>query len=175
MRDQWHVTHLGFYVGAGAGRARTPAGGYARCARARVCTCRASLRSSSRGRGCLFSGHADSSALTGCVCGTHVCPGSGSLGLHPTLQTPPRPLADCRGEAPPCPGGASRKPDLCQLSEQLRDLSQLRLRGPPWDSAELEKGESPPASSLGGPLSLASPGWLWEKAPRPRSWRYSLP
>lgn len=36
VHDQWHVTHLGFYVGAGAGRARTPAGEYARCARA-VC------------------------------------------------------------------------------------------------------------------------------------------
>lgn len=70
--------------------------------------------------------------------------------------------------------GAARA-DLCQLSEQLRDLSQLRLRGRPWGSAELEKVASPPASSLGTPLSLAPPGSLWEKAPRPRSWRYSLP
>lgn len=65
--------------------------------------------------------------------------------------------------------------DLCQLSEQLRDLSQLRLRGRPWDSAGLDTVDVLPASSLGGPLSLASPGWLREKVPRPRSWRYSLP
>lgn len=81
------------------------------------------------------------------------------------------------GGALPCPGGVSRKgggaarADLCQLSEQLRDLSQLRLRGRPWGSAELEKVASPPASSL----TVAPPGSLWEKAPRPRSWRYSLP
>ena len=77
--------------------------------------------------------------------------------------------------------GVSRKAaewwvaDLCQLSEQLLDLSQLRLRARPWDLAVLERGVSPLASSLGGPLPPAPPGWLCERTPRPRSWRYSLP
>ena len=82
--------------------------------------------------------------------------------------------------------GVSRKAvaqwaaDLCRLSEQLLDLSQLRLRARPWDLAALERGVSPRgvsprASSLGGPLSLAHPGWLCERTSRPRSWRYSLP
>lgn len=77
--------------------------------------------------------------------------------------------------------GVSRKAaarwgaDLCLLSEQLLDLSQLRLRARPWDPAELERGVSPLASSLGGPLPLAPPGWLCERTSRPRSWRYSLP
>lgn len=68
-------------------------------------------------------------------------------------------------------GGA----DLCQVSEQLRDLSQLRLRCRPWDPAEEEKGESVPTSLLGVPLPPAPPGWLGEGTSRPRSWRYTLP